>query len=152
MNLLNSFHFPLAYEGWDCIISLPFLPFSHLSTSLPPAPPPKKKLWPPDWMKWKFLGLTLKTLYNQHVFDLSPMVLFVHFLSGPQGCFGPQQSCVFTSLPLLWLLARMPILLSSLPDKPLSFPQDPNEMLPVSIYLSALFSYTLYLPHFSPYT
>ena len=44
MNLLNSFHFPLAYEGWDCIISLPFLPFSHLSTSLPPAPPQKKTM------------------------------------------------------------------------------------------------------------
>lgn len=83
------------------IVLFPF-PFSPSPTSQHPCPPPppKKKLWPPDWMKWKFLGLTLKTLYNQHVFDLSPMVLFVHFLSGPQGCFGPQQSCVFTSLPL----------------------------------------------------
>ena len=78
-------------------------PTSQLSTPLHPTPPPSKKKgyggflvgWNGNFLAWH------SKLFTSSMFSvLSPMVLFVHFLSGPQGCFGPQHSCVFTPPPL----------------------------------------------------
>lgn len=105
--------------------------FPSLSPLLPPlnsqhpctTPPPQKKLWwLLVWMKWQFLGLTFKTLHKQHVFNFISHGSVCALPFWPSGMFWPPAQLSFhTSASLLWLLPRMPTLLSSLPDKPCPF-------------------------------
>ena len=127
-------------------------PTSQLSTPLHHTPPPSKKKamvaswldemavsWPDIqnsspaacfqfYLPWFCLCTSFPALRDASTAVFSHLRLFA--LAAPQDAHSPIQSTWQT----------------------LSIPQDPAEMLPVSIYLSASFSHTVYLPHLSSHT
>lgn len=97
-----------------------------------------------------FLAWHSKLITSSMFSILSPMVLFVHFLSGPQDAWPPAQLSFHTSAPCSGCSQdALPPIQSTW--QTLSIPQDPAEMLPVSICLCILFR-TVYLPHLSSHT